>query len=248
MWHWQPSTYGDMVADVYDRWFDDPASVDGIVTTLADLAGVGPVLELGIGTGRIALPLAQRGVDVHGIDASEAMVARLRAKPGGDQIPVTLGDFADVAIEGTYSMVFAIVNTLFALTTQDDQVRCFENVARRLGVGGTFVVGASVPDPNGVALRNGVTAMSSNSPDEIVLVATIHDPVRQTLVEQDITLSGSGIRLHPGMYRYSWPSEFDLMARIAGLRLRHRWSGWQREAFTAASTRHISVYERIAPG
>src|SRR5581483_9804184 len=143
------ATYGERIADVYDEWYAEAAflETEAAVAKLAELAGEGPVLELAVGTGRVALPLAQRGLEVHGIDASEAMVAKLREKPGGDAIPVTIGDFADVAVDGRYALVYVVFNTLFALESQDEQVRCFRNVAARLEPGGAFVVEAFVPEP-----------------------------------------------------------------------------------------------------
>jgi len=142
---YEPSTYGDRIAAVYDEWLGVPQDTDDAVAFLAGLAGQGPALELGIGTGRVELPLAARGVEVHGIDASEAMVARLHAKPGGEAIPVTIGDFADVPVEGAFPLVFVVFNTFFALLSQEAQVRCFENAARRLAPGGAFVLQAFGP-------------------------------------------------------------------------------------------------------
>jgi SAM-dependent methyltransferase len=234
-----PDTYGEQIAGVYDTWFGayDPSAIG----TLHALAGTGPVLELGIGTGRIALPLRERGLAVHGIDASPAMVDRLRAKPGGDQISVTLGDFADVAAGGPFSLIYVVFNTFFALLSQDDQVRCFQNVARRLTPDGVFVIEAFVPDvarySSGQTFRTvDVTTQSAR------LEATRHDPVQQRITSQHIVLTEQGIRLYPVQLRYAWPSELDLMARLAGMRLRERWGGWERSPFTTSSPRHISLY------
>ncbi len=235
------TTYGERVADRYDDLYGrmDPTPA---VETLASLAAGGRVLELGIGTGRIALPLAARGVDVAGIDASEAMVARLRAKPGGDAIPVTMGDFAEVAVDGTFAVVFVAFNTFFALPTQEEQVRCFRNVAARLAPGGVFVIDAFVPDmtrfAGGQALR-----LASVEVDRIVIEATTHDPVRQTLDAQIVTMAAAGTEMYPVHLRYAWPSELDLMAQLAGMRRRDRWGGWGRAAFGARSAAHVSVYE-----
>ena len=242
-----PATYGDRIADLYDRMVADlPDPVD-CVERLAELAGPGPALELGIGTGRIALPLAARGVPVHGIDLSRAMVRRLRAKPGGDAIPVTLGDFAGVPVEGHYRLVYVVLNTFFGLLTQDDQVRCFAAVAGRLVPGGAFVVEAFVPDParhqGGQSIRVGYLGL-----DVVRLDLARHDPVAQRVDVQQLLVTAGGVRLQLVVVRYAWPAELDLMARLAGLRLRARWGGWRREPFGAASPGHVSVYERAGPG
>jgi SAM-dependent methyltransferase len=237
------STYGERTAGVYDDWY--AAYDDAMVTTLAELAGGGRALELGIGTGRVALPLTQRGVHVHGIDASPAMVAKLRAKPGGDAISVTMGDFAEVAVDGSFSLIYVVFNTLFALLTQEDQVRCFQNVARHLTPAGVFAIEVFVPDLTRYRNEQVVTATKITN-DALNVDATRLDPVQQLVTSQHIVFSNSGVQLYPVQLRYAWPSELDLMAQIAGLRLRHRWGGWQRESFTAHSTKHVSVYERRA--
>jgi hypothetical protein len=236
------STYGDRIADVYDEEFAELDPADA-VAFLADLARAGPVLELAIGTGRIALPLAGRGIEVHGIDASEAMVARLREKEGGERIPVTMGDFADVAVDGRYPLVFVAFNTFFALLTQDDQVRCFENVAAHLTDEGVFVLEAFVPDVARFDRGQRVWAGKIEL-DSVRLGVDRHDAASQTVESQQLTLSPSGIRFQPVHLRYAWPAELDLMARVAGLRLHRRWGGWDRANFTDASTRHVSVYGR----
>lgn len=236
-------SFGEATAEIYD---DDTASMDTAATVdfLADLAGDGPVLELAIGTGRVALPLADRGVRVDGIDVSTAMVAKLRAKSGGDHLHVVIGDFADVGVSGTYRLVYLVFNTLFNLLTQDDQVRCFENVASRLTDDGCFVVEAFVPDYL-TRLRDGQYVDAERiTVDQVTLDVGRHDPVAQTLDETHVVLSAQGVQLFPIVCRYAWPAELDLMARIAGLRLRERWSGWRREPFTASSRSHVSVYER----
>jgi SAM-dependent methyltransferase len=236
------STYGDRIADVYDEWHAelDPAEA---VALLAELAGAGPVLELAVGTGRIALPLAERGLEVHGIDASEAMVAKLREKPGGDRIPVTVGDFADVEVEGRFSLVFVAFNTFFGLLTQDDQVRCFENVASHLTDDGAFVIEAFVPDVTRFDRGQRVSVLNIEV-DSVRIDVGRHNVVAQTVEAQHVIVSGSGIRFQPVHIRYAWPAELDLMARLAGLRLRNRWSGWKRQEFTAESKQHVSVYAR----
>ena len=231
------------MADVYDEWFGVPADAEDAVTFLGGLSGLGPALELGRGTGRVALPLAERGIEVHGIDASEAMVERLRAKPGGDGVPVPIGDFADVGVEGRFSLVYVVFNTFFALLSQEDQVRCFANVARRLGEGGTFVVEAFVPDP--ARLVGGeVTQTKRVEVDRVFLETSHYDPVHQRVYSQNISMTETETKFYPVRIRYAWPSELDLVARLAGLRLRERWGGWRREPFEASSTRHVSVYEQ----
>ena len=232
-------TYGERIADAYDDWYD--IFDEDTVATLRELARGGRALELGIGTGRVALPLQQSGVEVHGIDASRAMVDRLRAKPGGQTIPVTMGDFADTAVDGEFSLVFVLFSTFFSLLTQDDQVRCFQNVARRLSAGGAFVIEAFVPDLARYQRGQNVRA-SHIGTDEVRLAISQLDPVGQQITSQQIALTDEGPRLYPVKIRYAWPSELDLMARLAGLELRHRWENWQRAPFTAQSGKHISVY------
>jgi SAM-dependent methyltransferase len=237
------STYGDRMAEVYDEWFAVPSDMDDAVAFLSDLGGSGPVLELGIGTGRIALPLARTGHRVHGVDASEAMVQKLRGKAGGTDIPVTIGDFAELDVEGDFSLVYVVFNTFFALLSQEDQIRCFSNVARRLREGGVFVIEAFVPD---MTRRDRDQRMEAHhvESDSVVLGAARHDPVEQRVVSNHLLVSEGGVKLYPVRLRYAWPSELDLMARLAGLRLRERWGGWRREPFIGSSVEHVSVYER----
>jgi SAM-dependent methyltransferase len=233
-------TYGERIAGIYDELYAgyDEAAID----CLHRLAGSGPALELGIGTGRIALPLQQRGVEVYGIDASPAMVARLRAKPGGDRIPVTMGSFADVAVDSQFSLVYVPFNTFYALLTQEEQVRCFQNVARHLRPEGVFVTEAFFPDLTRFTGRQTVRAVSIET-GEVQLDASQVDPVTQVITSQHIMLGEQGVRLFPVRLRYAWPSELDLMAALAGMRLRHRWGSWEGAPFTADSGKHISVYE-----
>jgi SAM-dependent methyltransferase len=200
-------------------------------------------LELAIGAGRIALPLAARGIRVDGIDISPAMVAQLRAKPGGDQLAVTIGDFADVPVPGAYRLIYVVWNTFFNLLTQNDQVRCFENVAAHLADGGSFVIEAGTPNFLYRLRDHQYVDAEAIEVDEVRLDIARHDPVTQLLEESHVSLSREGVRLNPIVTRYAWPSELDLMARIAGLRLKERWDGWNREPFT--STRNVvSVYGR----
>jgi SAM-dependent methyltransferase len=237
--NFQEDTYGERIAGVYDDWY--AGYDDSAVATLHELAQGGRALELGIGTGRIALPLRESGVEVHGIDASEAMVARLRAKLGGENLPVTLGNFADVAIEGQFNLIYVVVNTFYALLSQEEQVRCFQNVAAHLSSEGVFLIEAFVPDLTRFQTRQTVRALRVGV-DEVQLEVSQVDPVTQQVTSQHIVLSEQGTRLYPVQLRYAWPAEFDLMARIAGMGLKYRWSNWQKDALSAESGKHISVY------
>ena len=236
------ATYGDRMAGVYDSFY---GSVDvGLrMDVLEELAAGGRALELGIGTGSFALPLAARGVDVHGIDVSEAMVEQLRAKEGGASVPVTVGDFADVEVDGTFSLVFVINNTLFMLTEQEEQIRCFENVAARLDESGVFLVDAFVPDVTRFDRGQEVRARLPDL-ETVRLDVSTHDPMKQLVDFRHVLLSEGGIQMYPAQLRYIWPTEMDLMARLAGLRLRERWGDWDRSPFTSKSEGHVSVYER----
>ncbi|HCO02254.1 MAG TPA: SAM-dependent methyltransferase [Actinobacteria bacterium] len=235
-------SFEEDAAEIYD---DVPRGDESAaVEFLEQLAGGGPALELAIGTGRIALPLAARGIQVDGIDISPAMVAKLRAKAGGEEISVMIGDFADVPVEGTYRLIFVVFNSLFNLLTQEDQVRCFERVAAHLTDGGSFVVEAFVPTFLTRLRDDQYVDAEAIGVDEVRLDVGRHDPVTQRLDESHVHLSRQGVRLYPIVTRYAWPSELDLMARIAGLRLKDRWAGWKREPFTSTSRSHVSVYAR----
>ena len=235
-------SFGKDAAEIYD----DVPRGDELVAVgfLEQLAGGGPALELAIGTGRIALPLAARGVHVDGIDISPAMVAKLRDKLGGDQISVTIGDFADVPVSGHYRLVYVVFNTLFNLLTQEQQVRCFENVAAHLTDDGSFVVEAFVPTYLTRLRDDQYVDVEAVGVDEVWLDVGRHDPVTQRLTESHVSLTSEGVRLYPIVTRYAWPAELDLMARIAGLRLKARWAGWNREPFNSTSSAHVSVYGR----
>jgi SAM-dependent methyltransferase len=238
--------FGEEVAARYDddesRMFD-PALIDATVDFLAPLAGDGGALELGIGTGRIALPLARRGVRVSGIDLSAAMVARLRAKPGGDEIEVAIGDFATTRVGGTFALAYLVFNTINNLTTQDEQVRCFGNAAAHLGPGGCFVIEVGVPAlqrlPFGETIRPFHVGERHLGFDE-------YDVVNQGLVSHHYWIEGETLRAASAPFRYVWPQELDLMARIAGLELRERWADWDRSPFTATSEKHVSVWQKAA--
>jgi SAM-dependent methyltransferase len=240
-----PSTYGDRIAELYDTMYREvPFSGDASRTAafLHDVAGKGRALELGIGTGRVALPLAATGIEVHGIDASEAMVARLRQKPGGPDLPVTIGDFSDFSLETRFGVIYVVFNTFFGLLTQADQVAGFRAVARHLLPSGAFVMEAFVPDVSRFDRGQRVSAISVQ-PDEVFLEATTHDPVAQSSQSQHIVVREDGIRLFPVRIRFAYVPELDLMAQLAGLRLRERWADWDRSPFTSGSPKHISVWE-----
>jgi SAM-dependent methyltransferase len=219
----------------------DPAVVDPVVDLLVELAGSGRALELGIGTGRIALPLAQRGVPVHGIELSKAMAARLRAKPGGEDIAVTIGDFATTTVEGTFSVAYLVFNTILNLTTQAAQVACFRNVAAHLEPGGCFLIEVGVPGlqelPPGETIRAFHVSENRWGFDE-------YDVARQGLISHHFEIVDGRAERLSIPFRYVWPSELDLMAQLAGMRLRDRWSGWKREPFTSDSHKHVSVWEK----
>ena len=244
------ATYGDKIAEVYDEMYSKRANVDPTVDALTQLANGGAALELGIGTGRIALPLAERGIEVHGIDASEAIVAKMRAKPGGDAIPVTISDFSQFSLiednrDERFSLVYVVFNTLFQATSQEAQVQCFRSAAAHLIEDGVFVVEAFVPDPTRFTrMRDDDVTVTVNE-EEIALIDLVkHDRVNQHVSSQEIFTGESGIKLYPDQVRYSWPSELDLMAQLAGLRLRERWGDWDCSPFTASSEYHISIYEK----
>ena len=230
--------FGEAVAARYDddSVVFDPAVVDPVVDCLAELAGGGAALELGIGTGRIALPLAERGVPVYGIDLSDAMVARLRAKPGSESISVTIGDFATTHVDGRFTLVYLVFNTIGNLTTQDEQVACFENAAAHLDPGGCFVIEL------GFGRARAPLEVFDLSDTHVGIDE--HDHATQRLVSHHFSLVDGNWERVSIPFRSVGPGELDLMARIAGLRLRERWGGWKREPFTSESTRHVSVWEK----
>lgn len=239
-----PATFGQLNAEDYDA-LHDPGTTKEAVAFIAGLVGTGTVLELAIGTGRIALPLAERGARVSGIEGSPEMVAKLREKPGGQDIPVTIGDFADLEVDGTFDHALLVFNTFFNLLSQEAQVRCFRNVAKRLNPGGTFLVETFVPDLSW--FKDGQTVRIKNLTNSGVwLDAGQHDPVRQRLDFQRVRITEDGIKLVPLPLRYAWPPEMDLMATLAGLRLKNRWGGWHQEPFTGTSKMHVSLYEKPA--
>jgi SAM-dependent methyltransferase len=244
--------FGETVAATYDESENpmfDPALVASTVDFLAELASGGRALELGIGTGRIALPLAARGVGIHGIDLSRAMVARLKAKPGGNSIGVTIGDFSSTKVDGPFRLAYLVFNTIMNLTSQAAQVACFRNVAGHLEPGGRFVIEVGVPDlrrlPPGeryIVFDAGATHWGVDE----------YDVVKQGLVSHHFEKRGAAgedkevFEKSSGPFRYVWPSELDLMAMIAGLELRERWADWRRAPFTSESRSHVSVWEKSA--
>jgi SAM-dependent methyltransferase len=238
--------FGEPVAARYDESaadMFDPAVVDPVVDFLVALAGDGRALELGIGTGRIAVPLARRGVPVHGIELSKAMAARLRAKPGAEDIGVTIGDFATATVEGTFSVGYLVFNTIGNLTTQSAQVACFQNVAAHLEPGGCFVIETGIPQlqrlPPGETMRVFDASENHWGVDE-------YDVANQGLTSHHFELVDGRFELASIPFRYTWPAELDLMAQLAGMSLRERWSGWKREPFTSESRKHVSVWQKPA--
>jgi len=220
----------------------EPARLAATVDFLAALAGDGPALELGIGTGRVALPLAARGITVAGIDLSEEMVARLRAKPGGERIDVAIGDFATARVEGSFTLVYLVFNTIGNLTTQEAQVACFRNAAAHLAPGGHFVVELGVPELR--RLPPGERFVLFDKSESHVGVDE-YDVAIQRLVSHHYSRGAGGTFEYASLpFRYVWPAELELMAQLAGMELRERWSGWQREPFDNESTSHVSVWQK----
>ena len=219
----------------------EPAMVDPVVDVLAELAGDGRALELGIGTGRIALPLTRRGVPVHGIEVSRAMVARLRSKPDGEDIAVTIGDFATTQVEGTFSVAYLVFNTIMNLTTQQAQVTCFQIVAAHLVPGGSFLVECTVPElqrlPPGEKVRAFDIGDARWGFDQ-------YEVATQGLTSHHFELVGGKVERSSIPFRYVWPSELDLMAQLAEMTFRDRWSDWDRGPFTNESRKHVSIWEK----
>jgi len=237
-----PETFGTLNADEYDA-LHDPGTTDDSVALIDELAGDGAILELAIGTGRVALPLARRGHSIKGVEASPDMVAKLRDKPGGQDIPVLIGDMAEAAPDGPFDFAFLIFNTLFNLTTQDAQLRCFQTVANVLNPGGAFLIETFVPDLTEPRYSGAVVTKHVSS-GSATLEVLDHDRAAQTLNFQRVRITENGVRLIPLPMRYAWPAEIDLMAKLAGLDLEQRWGDWRRGAFTTGSKMHVSVYRK----
>jgi len=242
--NYDPAAYGEHLAADYDALYSAIPDTEEAVACLAELAGQGAVLEMGVGTGRLALPLRERGIDVHGIEASPAMVAELRKRPGGDEIPVAVGSFAHAEIsEQRFSVVVLALHTIFGLPTQDEKISCFANAERHLDDDGVFVVEATVLDVG--AFRCGQAVLPRfTSPERVELQVLRYDSATQMVQTTNVHLSSDGVRLNGFTNAYASPQELDLMARLGGLRLRERWGAWSGVPFTAASPRHISIYER----
>jgi SAM-dependent methyltransferase len=232
------SRYDDSSAEMFE-----PGVVGAVVDVLAELAAGGRALELGIGTGRIALPLAARGVPVHGIDLSRAMVARLREKPGGNAIGVTIGDFATAQVDGSFRVAYLVFNTIMNLTTQEAQVACFRNVAAHLEPGGCFAIEVMVPDLR--RLPPGQNAVPFHV-SQTSWAFDVYDVATQAMSSNYVDISDDGAEYSYFPFRYVWPSELDLMAQLAGMRLCERWAGWTREPFTSESRQHVSIWEKPA--
>jgi hypothetical protein len=237
--------WGAELAAVYDNvyaWEAEPSVVEPITGVLAELAGSGAALELAAGTGRIALALSARGVAVTGIELSPHMAARLRAKPGAGAVPVIVGDMTTTRAEGPFTLVYLVANSIMNVTAQDEQVAVFSNAAAHLGTGGRFVVELIVPQPC-AAPAGGKGRVFTLDPGHIG-IETSDDPIGQIAWSHHWMEAGGRLVRHSAPYRYIWPAELDLMARLAGFRLEHRWAGWDRAPFTARSARHVSVYAK----
>ena len=246
-----PEAYGRSIGEEYDTLYDDVLDTDAQVAVLAELAEGGPVLEMGIGTGRLALPLAARGLEVAGIEASPVMVERLRAKPGSEAIPVVIGDFTDTRVPGEFALVVLAFNTIFALPTEDAQIECFSNAARHLRPGGRFVLDSWVLDPtrfgatlSGHAAGGAAVNVRYLTADRLSLDTGTLDAAASRMETVQVVLSEGQVRLFPANHRYVGPPELDLMARMAGLRLEIRWAGWNRARYRSGSRAHVSVYRR----
>ncbi|MDP1818430.1 MAG: class I SAM-dependent methyltransferase [Acidimicrobiales bacterium] len=246
---YEASTYGDRFADVYDDWYGDVSDAEGCAAKVAALvadAGGGPVLELGIGSGRLALPLVERGLEVHGIDASEAMVAALRAKPGAEHIRVAVGDMAVLELPEPppFAVVLVAFNTFFNLPTAAEQGRCLERVANLLAPEGHLLIEAFVPDAAGGIGIDGAVTPRRIATDEVVLSVSQRDRAAQTISGQHVHVTEAGIRLRPWHLRYATPDQLDALAAAAGLELAWRAAGWAGEPFTDDSAAHVSAYRR----
>lgn len=235
------ATYGERIAEKYDEWYS--THDEDVVDRIFEMSNKGSVLELGIGTGRIAIPLAQRGIDVAGVDSSRSMVQKLKSKKGGRKIPVKIEDFSSFTISEKFDVVFVIFNTIFALQSQDEQISCFKCVHKTLKDKGKFVIEAFVPDLSRFDRGQTVRAVDVGI-DQIKLECSKHDSADQTITSQTVHISEDGIKLYPLKIRYAWPAEIDLMGRLAGFQLLERWGNWKKENFHSSSGFHISVYQK----
>ena len=244
MKNYGPETFGELNANEYDL-LHNPGTTEAAVELLSEFALPGRTLELAIGTGRVALPLAERGCRIEGIEASPLMVEKLRQKPGGHDIPVTIGDMSEVKADGTFDFIFLIFNTLYNLTSQAAQVNCFRNAASMLAPGGAFLIEAFVPDLAQFHDHRSVKPRHVGF-SSLALEAAVHDPTTQRIDYQVLRVTPDGMKLTPLPMRYAWPQETDLMAELAGMHLETRWGGWDKSEFTAYSRMHISVYRKPA--
>ena len=235
-------TYGNEVASVYDDWYSEVDS--HAIDRLAELTGDGKALELGVGTGRIALLLAAREVNVSGIDVSQSMLDQLKEKTGAEKVGLHCGSFLDLDVPGQFDVIYVVFNTIYMLTSQADQVRCFKSVASHLTNNGVFLLEAFVPDLNRFQ-GNQANWVQKITEEVVQLDVGLHDAVQQTVTSQKVVLRNGDVRLYPLKIRYAWPSELDLMAQVAGLRLCERWNDWQKTPFDSTSGKHISIYERV---
>ena len=233
-------------AEDYDEFVNYASRMpetDAEVAGLARLANGERVLELGVGTGRVAVPLAATGLEVHGVELDPEMIDQLRAKPGSERVHVHHGDMADMDVDGSFNLIYAVFGTLFMLPTQADQVRCFRRAAQKLAAGGKLVVEALMPRPSSYDDRGSKVTVADVNDERVIVNVSQTDVLAQTIHTCQVVLGPAGIQIHPARIRYSWPSELDLMAELAGLRLFERWSDWSGEPFTADHQRHVSVYE-----
>ncbi len=233
------SSYGERFSEKYDEWYG--SFDERIIDRIEEMAAGGSVFELGIGTGRVAIPLAKRGLRVAGMDSSPAMLEKLKQKKSGEQVTVEVGDFASFETDEKYDVVYIIFNTLFALHSQEEQVNCFKCVEKILKPGGKFIVEAFVPDPS--RFPGGQTVRTVDlKEDNVKIECSTHDAAGQLVTSQMVDISDGGIKLYPIKIRYIWPAEMDLMARLAGLQLEERWSNWGKASFSASSGMHVSIY------
>ena len=243
-----PGEYGRHIGALYDSLVDAafPTDTDATVALLAELADGGPVLEFGVGTGRLALPLARLGLPVSGIDGSAEMLDQLRNKPGGAAMTLRVGNFADTRLDGDFALVVLAANTIFALPSQDAQVQAFRNAAAHLRPGGHFVLEAWVPDLGDFRAGRALRIVSVQD-RRVVLEAAELDPVEQHMRTTKLFCGPDGLQAFPANHRYAWPAELDLMAWLAELNRVHRWASWRRDPYTATSRQHVTVYRKDAP-
>lgn len=238
------NTYGDDHFGVYDALFGQRDDVDSVGSLLAEVAGGGRVLEFGVGTGRLAIPLAARGVEVHGVDNSERMLAVLRSKPAAAAIKTYLGDVTTIRIPESFQLVFIAFSTIYLMGSQQAQVECFRNAARHLPAGGRFLLEVFVHDRRQwpTAEQFSTTGIEA---DQVTARAAIHDPLEQIIRLQHLTIKPDGTSFRPNRLRYIWPSELDLMGQLAGMRRVNRWADWKKTPFSADSSSMVSVYEKL---